>query len=307
MTSALLVTAPHHIMEVTRRRRRRRAYTRLSRESSPRGGLRRSRPDEGAGASGRPRRGPGDRGSRRAPRVNRRRGESRDAATRRHVRTSACWRQPRIVAPQLHRCPQPLHAPRCGLYASQGAQAPGLPAGPAPRFDATSWTSSPRCSLVSDSGVRIHARNNHRRRPRPSPVERRCPAYQEGLNEVGSEALAPKWHGAAPVLVVCRGFSPWPLFRSATAHEACAGSSRHLAAAAMAASCFARLARIGRAHTHTGGGRVGGTKRPPCGSAEPRAPAPSVAVAAVAAQNSSRFPWTLTRPPSHAVVPGCRR
>jgi hypothetical protein len=35
MTSALLVTAPHHIMEVTRRRRRRRAYTRLSRKLSP--------------------------------------------------------------------------------------------------------------------------------------------------------------------------------------------------------------------------------------------------------------------------------
>lgn len=41
---------------------------------SPRGSLRRSRPDEGVGASGGSRRGPGDRGLPRAPRVNRRRG-----------------------------------------------------------------------------------------------------------------------------------------------------------------------------------------------------------------------------------------
>lgn len=39
---------------------------------SPRGSLRRSTPDEGAGASGGSRRGPGDRGLPRAPRVNRR-------------------------------------------------------------------------------------------------------------------------------------------------------------------------------------------------------------------------------------------
>lgn len=44
------------------------------RNGSPRGSLRRSGPGEGAGASGGSRRGPGDRGLPRAPRVNQRRG-----------------------------------------------------------------------------------------------------------------------------------------------------------------------------------------------------------------------------------------